>query len=286
MLLFGGESNPDFVFWDDLWAFSPEKGKWTELKPEGKKPSIRTYFGSCFDTKRNRMWVHGGFNGKMLDDLWFFDSEKDTWKEVEVKGDKPSPRDGHDLYYNAKTDELILFGGLLDFTTFELNDELWVFTIGKSTWSKKKKGPSARLLYCGALDLERQRIYVTGGFGEGGTAVSGELWTYDIAEDAWTKSKDEVANHAAGRMVHVPDLDRLFIFGGADTHDELWYDLKTEKWSTTDKAAPPPGRSYGAMCLDPDGRRIYMFGGTTGGFLGKHVPDDLWVFKLPPKPEK
>ena len=282
ILLFGGETNPKFEIWDTLWSFSPEKGKWSELKPEQKRPARRAYYAACFDTKRNGMWLHGGFNPKFLDDLWFFDSEKETWKQIDVKGAKPSPRDGHDLYYNPKTDQLILLGGLLDFAKFQLSDELWVYDIGKNSWSKKTSGPSARVLYCGCLDVKEQRLYICGGFGKGGEAVSGELWSYDIAKDRWDSAKEKRPNFAAGRMVFVPEPDRLLIFGGADSHTEVWYDLKTAKWSAADKPAPAPARSYHAMCLDPKSRRVYILGGTTKGFAGKNVDPELWVLQLPP----
>jgi hypothetical protein len=32
VLLFDGESNPEFKFWGDLWAFSSERGTWAELR--------------------------------------------------------------------------------------------------------------------------------------------------------------------------------------------------------------------------------------------------------------
>jgi hypothetical protein len=265
LLLFGGESNPKFYMWDDLWAFSPETGKWTELKPEGKKPGKRCYFAACFD-------------------LWFFDSEKEAWTKIDVKGAKPSGRDGHDVWHNPKTDELILLGGLVDFQKFEVSDELWVFDIAKSTWSKKAAGPSARFLYCGALDAENQKLYVSGGFGAGGKGIPGDLWVYDIAADKWTSREDKGnKNFAAGRMVHISDENRLLIFGGGDTHIEYSYDTKAEKWSAPEKQAPAPGRSYHSMALDPVGRRVFVFGGTTKGFLGPHVPGDLWVLNLPAK---
>jgi hypothetical protein len=279
VLLFGGESNPQFKFWDDLWAFTPAKGKWVELKPEGKKPAKRAYFAACYDSKRKGMWLHGGFNPTMLDDLWFFDSEKEAWRQVAVKGKKPSPRDGHDIYYNPKTDELILFGGLTDFSKFTINDELWFFNIRKGTWSKKTAGPSARLLYCGALDAGHQRLYISGGFGGGGKAISGELWVYDIGKDKWTSHKEGGVNFASGRMVHVAWQNRLLIFGGGDTNFEYWYDIKAGKWAAANKMAPAPARSYHAMCLDPTGHRVYVFGGTTKGFTGPNVAPDLWVMK-------
>lgn len=282
ILLFGGETNPKFEIWDTLWSFSPEKGKWTELKSEGKRPARRAYHAACFDTKRNGMWLHGGFNPNFLDDLWFFDSEKETWKQIDVKGVKPSPRDGHDLYYNPKADQLILLGGLLDFARFELSDELWVYDIGKNSWSKKTNGPSARILYCGCPDIKGQRLFICGGIGKGGGPVSGQLWIYDIAKDRWDSAKENRPNFAAGRMVFVPEPDRLLIFGGGDTHTEVWYDLKTGTWSAADKPAPAPARSYHAMCLDPKSRRVYVLGGTTKGFAGKNVDPELWVLQLPP----
>ena len=109
----------------------------------------------------------------------------------------------------------------------------------------------------------------------------GQGWTYDIAKDKWNAAKEERPNFAAGRMVFVPEPDRLLIFGGADTHTEVWYDLKTAKWSAADKPAAAPARSYHAMCVDPKSRRVYVLGGTTKGFAGKNVDPELWVLKLP-----
>jgi hypothetical protein len=81
-------------------------------------------------------------------------------------------------------------------------------------------------------------------------------------------------------MVFVPDPDRLLIFGGADTNTEVWYDLKSAKWSAADKPAPAPARSYHGMCLDSKSRRVYVLGGTIKGFAGKNVDAELWVLKL------
>jgi N-acetylneuraminic acid mutarotase len=286
VLLFGGETNPQFALHGDLWAYTPKTDRWQELKPKGKKPAYRAYFAACYDGKRKGMWLHGGFNPKFLDDLWFFDSEKETWKEVAVKGARPSGRDGHDIFYNPKKDELILLGGLTDFTKFTVNDELWVFNIAKGTWSKKATGPSGRLLYCGAFDDKAQRLYINGGFGARGEAVGSKLWTYDVASDKWTSEKGGGRNYAAGRMVLLADEGRLLIFGGGDTHAEYAYDIKAKRWTGATKLAPPPARSYHAMCLDPDGRRVYVFGGTTGGFAGPNVAADLWVLELPPRKGK
>ena len=128
VLVFGGETNVfkpkfGFVFHSDLWAYDVKTAKWTDLKPEGKGPSERAYHAACFDTKRKGMWLHGGFRGAFYDDLWFFDSKKNGWEQIKVKGVAPSPRDAHDLHYDVAHDRLVLFGGLNDFQGMRSNNE-------------------------------------------------------------------------------------------------------------------------------------------------------------------
>src|SRR5262249_12046694 len=126
-----------------------------------------------------------------------------------------------------------------------------------------------------------QLLYVLGGFGAGGKSVSGEMWTYDIAADKWTSRKESGPRaFAAGRMAFIANQNRLFLFGGGDTHREVWYDPKADRWSNAAEDSPPPGRSYHSMCLDTAGGRIFVLGGTTKGFGGPNVAPEMWVKKL------
>ena len=57
------------------------------------------------------------FGGNTVDgpgptnDLWFLDTANDTWTRVEVEGEAPSPRYGHDAVWLAESRKLIVFGG-------------------------------------------------------------------------------------------------------------------------------------------------------------------------------
>jgi len=295
LLLFAGETNiyqngqlKYFQMNADLWAFDPANQTWTEMHPVGEKPSPRAYYGFCYDSKNQRAWLYGGFgaaNGqpKPLSDLWYLDCTKEVWTKVDVKGDGPSPRDGMDIYYIPSSNSLLVFGGLEDLQKGIVSNDVWLFDVAASKWTKKTAGPSGRFLSCTAFDAKAEKLYVSGGFGKGGKVVDDPdtLWVYDLAKDAWSSSTDKgTINFPAGRMVYIPHLDRLLIFGGNDNHTEYWNDRQKGEWFTAGAAAPAPRRSYHAMAYDPKSRQLFVFGGTQGGtFVGPCVEPDLWIRK-------
>ncbi len=110
------------------------------------------------------------------------------------------------------------------------------------------------------------------------------MWVYAAARDKWESRDNEglPGNFGAGRMVYLPSQKRLLLFGGGDTGREVWYDPAAKKWEPAPKDAPVPARSYHGMCTDARGERVFVLGGTTGGFTGKMVPGDLWIGSLSP----
>lgn len=51
------------------------------------------------------MYIFGGNepassdDNRLFNDFWAFDFTKNTWKQLEQKGDIPNPREGHSLIY-------------------------------------------------------------------------------------------------------------------------------------------------------------------------------------------
>jgi N-acetylneuraminic acid mutarotase len=293
LLIFGGETNlvkndkpAGSVFHDDVWAFDPKTGTWTELRIAGDKPSRRGWYAACFDTARSGIWVHGGFDGgRIFDELWFFDCGADSWTKVSTKGPVPPFRDYHSMVYNAKAGQLMIFGGLRDFGRMELLDDQWTFDIETSTWTQVTPDgnrPPARFGQTTAWDEDGQRLFVQGGVGAGGQYTAPDLWTYDAAKKTWAQQAGAGArNFAAGQMVYVADRDQLLIFGGQGSNIEYWCDLGTGHWTPAAAAAPAEGRGFHAMALDPATNRLFVFGGVRKTFADACVPGTLWIATLP-----
>lgn len=292
LILFGGETNifetdttsfPKFKIHDDLWIFDIGTKKWNQVEVKGDKPSKRAYYASSYDPIRKGMWLHGGFDGGMLGDLWFYDAEKQTWEKIVVdSGLIPAPRDAHALYYNPNQDQLLLFGGLLDFNTLSISNELWAFDIKEKKWSKLPEGPKGRFLFCSAFELMQEQLFLCGGLGEGGAETDNILWKYDLKVNSWISILwENQINYWAGDMLLLnnPSL-RLLIWGGAASNDEGWYDTEKTRWYINDKKSQVEPRGFHSVCYDPEAKQVFVYGGTDGNFFGKCVPAILWIGTL------
>lgn len=77
-----------------------------------------------------RLFVHGGFDDKFLDDLYVLDTLFLTWTKLSATGHLPSPRYKHTL--NNVNEKLYLFGGSSGTHQFDsihvldLSTKIWV----------------------------------------------------------------------------------------------------------------------------------------------------------------
>ena len=114
------------------------------------------------------------------------------------------------------------------------------------------------------------KMYVMGGFGQGGKPV-GMMWEYDPAGDKWTKKKDFPlpVHHQA----QVAFQGKIYIFGGYTLYtvpgqqgggwqpvDNAWvYDPVADTYKAL---APMPGKR-GSAIAEEVGGKIYVIGGAT-----------------------
>jgi hypothetical protein len=125
-LMFGGQTDGT-PFLGDLWALDLEASSWTEITSE-PKPSPRNFYAMA-ETDPGRIALFGGNTPDgpgPMNDLWFFDSQTDTWTLARPEGEAPSARYGHDAVWLPETRRFIVFGG--HDASGDLND-LWELTI-------------------------------------------------------------------------------------------------------------------------------------------------------------
>jgi len=105
----------------DLWSFNLNTNTWTELTPSNR-PAGRQHYGFSFDSRRNRIVLHGG-SGR--NDTWLFNPSTRMWDQLPTSG--PSARSRHQGAYAAERGTTFFFGGT---TNSGPSNELWALSSG------------------------------------------------------------------------------------------------------------------------------------------------------------
>jgi len=100
-----------------------QSGYWTELNPKNSPPG-RAYSATTSAGEGKVLLFGGGTPGRLYNDLWLFDLERNNWFGIETKN-QPSPRYCHG--FTRLNDSLfLLFGGDTLNSIRYLNDT-WLF---------------------------------------------------------------------------------------------------------------------------------------------------------------
>ena len=268
----------DFTF-DDLQAWSVDRGSWSRLEVEGPGPSARRDAASAFDPARRRMWLLGGDPGEgpTLDDAWALELEGGVhWREIPASGPHPTGRDRASAIFDSRDDRVILYGG----TRGEGEDEVW--QLKDDTWSLLRvegKIP-ARTGAMAVYDAKRHRMIVLGG----AWYDKFDAWALSLGETpAWSRIDAPGASPppgAGGRAVYDAGADRVLVFGGTNSGDFYATDSHVYELSLADPPAwrrlepeglPALPRADHLAFFDTARNRLLVTGGTWDGPFGVHT---------------
>ncbi|MFT7519954.1 MAG: hypothetical protein ACI9MC_002098 [Kiritimatiellia bacterium] len=141
MYVYGGAVNANPMRIEasqEVWSWTEAAG-WKNLSTtqSGDLPSRRVFFGSTWDSQRQRMLVFGGqvgdFQSMAYNELFSFEVATGQWTKLnDGRGTAPSTRMHGHLDYDAVNDRYLLFGGHTDFG--DAND-LWSLDPKTNEWS-------------------------------------------------------------------------------------------------------------------------------------------------------
>ncbi len=198
-----GEASNGEVF-DDVWAFDPAAGTWSQLA-KGGGPAAR--YGSCavLDREGRMMITHGFSSSVRFDDTWIFDLATAAWSDISpAGGPRPAARCLHSCAFDPDSGDLTLFGGRKE-------DELYLgdtWRLGSAGWSAMPgEGPSARVR--SRAGRVGGSIHVVGGTGSQGLA--GNTWV--LSDGAWRiGASDAPADRDSAAVAQGNGV--VWLFGG------------------------------------------------------------------------
>ena len=215
------------------------------------------------------------FGGELVDgysnSTWAYDPVANAWTELEPGGLVPSARCLAATAYDPVGGRMIVFGGQV----FEQEkdeslwfDDTWAYDPAANTWTELKPSgavPSARSMTSMVYDPVGKKMILFGG-GNGQTAFN-DTWTYDPAENRWTKLKPKGSPPKCLGFATAYDPVRraVLLFGGEGMEGYLgdtWsYDPAANTWTELKPGTAPTARFASAMVHDPAGNRFILFGG-------------------------
>jgi len=282
VLLFGGHGGGSYS--DSLWVYDLSDDQWDQISFQ-YGPSARAYHAVAFDDGSKSFFVFGGFDGDYFGDLWRFRGQNDTWEMLswerlsdQSQGLAPSPRYGHSMVFDSKSNSLYLLGGY----NGGFLEDMWKFDLVSLTWEEigTESGFTARSGHVMVYVKDTNEIYIQGGEGDQGTIS--EMWRLDLYDMRWDQL--EIKDVSGARFNHTMVLDkdgkRVYTYGGLGQRaygvinlGDLWrFDLNEETWGKVDTAHRPSTRFGHAMAFNEQERFIIIFGGSDAD----GIKGDMW----------
>ena len=251
-------------------------------------PGGREYFAWWLESEERALYLYGGFSYvprqfTPTTTLFRFDLRTSVWSSVGVEGAAPGP--GGRVAADA-TGRVHIFGGsgISDGGGLETPASFGRFETSPSG-ARFEALPSTGALgsYTGALvhDAPRERWLSVCGVD---AFVGIHCRVHELVEGSasgWQRVTVAEGERPSGRYgfhyVHDPATNRVIVFGGQvgpenlDLDGETWaLDLEPDEtgalvWTRIETPAEISPRRNGAFALDPEGHRMFVWGGTPDG---------------------
>ena len=247
-----------------IWAW--QNRRWMVIDSGG--PPIRNLAGVAYDSRRNRLVLHGGSSAKGLTygETWEWGDHQ--WRQRSASG--PGPRDHTAMAYDPVRGRTVLFGGQVRLDSFPQDTWEWdgnQWTVAATT------GPPPRVHYGMQFDSATGRVLLFGGY-RPGVGDLGDVWSWDGSQwsaggQAVPRTHHILASH--GRLGAVVAVGGMTGHGSAPIMS-VW---RNGTWIDAGGTGPAPRARYLAgAAYDPARRVLVLFGG--GDPAGMDLFSDTW----------
>jgi len=258
-LTVGGLSNETWTYnaATKLWR------RWTTTQP----PAARQGHAMAFDPGTGLVVLFGGRTETGLtNETWVLDPSSVTWTR-RAPSVAPSPRERHEMAYDARSGRIVLFGGW----TGDNNGETWLYDVRNDWWTQVNPATSPSPRHDHAMASAAGQVVLFGGFVGGAVnqSLSNETWSFDVPTSAWINLT--VPASPSPRERHAMAYDNragfIVLFGGSTSdglNGETWrFELASDIWAPVAASTGPSPRDDHAMTYDERLGSVVMMGGQT-----------------------
>jgi hypothetical protein len=165
----------------ELWTW--DGSQWTLLSADSQGPVWRNFQGIAYDSKRDRLVMHGGVQDQnsRMDETWEWDGQ--AWTQFNVPG--PGYREGTVMAYDEARGNTILYGGANE--KFEILGDTWAWH-GAQWTQVSTSGPAPRFPSAIVYDTAREKVLLfSGHYVDQNSYVNfGDFWEWD---GEWRKAR-------------------------------------------------------------------------------------------------
>jgi len=235
MITFGG-TYPGSVptYSNEVKAYDYDAKTWTTMETNGDLPSQRKKHIAELVFDAQAMVVFGGadFFGKLLNDVYLFTIQTQTWTKVETNGEPPLPRIDHSSVVSEDGKTLLIFGGIGK----GWYNDVWALDLSSWTWTHlQTKGDIPTARSCQASAIIGNNMYVFGGLKSyGATGYLNDFVRLDLDSLVWTNETPAINPAPRSKPTLVALDNSLLLFGGRTVNlflnDICQFDLQTKEW--------------------------------------------------------
>ncbi len=193
-LVFGGDTTNGYPNYNnDVWALNMQLGaeSWQILHSTGVKPCPRANPADIYHPIRNSLIIFSGIdiNGDYPDDVWEFKLDSLVWRQINITGTRPMPRQAMASFYDNHNDRMIIFGGAAYGVFY---NDVWALDLTRGSEHWTRIYPSgypipARCALAYGYDAIRNKLYVFGGWDYSQGRLYNDVYELDIATMTWTR---------------------------------------------------------------------------------------------------
>lgn len=161
----------------EVWALSLSgRPIWSVLHPAGRAPEARSGHSAVYDQRRDRVILFGGTTPRFKNDVWELRlAGEGAWRQIEISGPCPSPREEQAAVLDPVHDELVIHGG----TRWDNAGDAWALSLGDTHRWRSLSVLRASVLGCwghrAVFDPVGSRMVIHGGWGLGPTTIALDL---------------------------------------------------------------------------------------------------------------
>jgi len=294
MYIFGGHiTQPSSEYFhtvkQDMHSYDFVKREWKALSEDGARRTEHTSVveGNC-------MYIFGGYSGTGYENsVMVYDFTKDSWLQMEAKGDIPAARSAHTAVVMGKS--MFVFGGWNG--THCMND-LYELKLDTAVWSKVAytgEPPTTRCSHGATVYSEwnKNTMSVFGGYaiekaGEVNKGYLNDLYEYNFATKVWRRNcTTGVAPSPRSRFRMVSHKDCIYLFAGWNSavhfNSLFKFSHRTQQWVEIPTNFEEDGIGQFSLVVNAD--VMYVFSGyspkagsRTNMFAYPLVPQDQQAY--------